>query len=201
MSTTKSKENAFTWPDDQLDPIMLAKLNDRISKFVLEQPEPLGEGAAAEVQAKFDFDEGAAALELCVDLYKIYRNSDSPSVEEELLALGAEWKTVEPGYAYIRNFFSLLMTGQLEGASKNFEKSEEYKEAMITEGVTQAKSQAAADSVNKRHAKTNDAKAEIIEDYKKNKNDFVSKKDAANKYEHRFPLLSHRTIYDILKGL
>ena len=93
------------------------------------------------------------------------------------------------------------MTGQLEGASKNFEKSEEYKEAMITEGVTQAKSQAAADSVNKRHAKTNDAKAEIIEDYKKNKNDFVSKKDAANKYEHRFPLLSYRTIYDILKGL
>jgi hypothetical protein len=201
MSTTKSKENAFTWPDDQLDPIMLAKLNDRISKFALEQPEPLGEGAAAEVQAKFDFDEGAAALELCVDLYKIYRNSDSPSVEEELLALGAEWKTVEPGYAYIRNFFSLLMTGELEAASKNIEKSEEYKKAMITEGVTQAKSQAGTDLVNKKHGPNNRTKAQAIEFYKINKDDYASKTQAAHDLEIRFPPLKAGTYYKALTKL
>ena len=179
MSTIKSqvndKELVFEWPDDQLDPDMLAKFNGRISKFALEQPESLGEGVGDEVQAKFDLDEGAAALELCVDLYKIYKDSDDPSVEEELLALGAEWKTVEPGYAYIRNFFSLLMTGELEAASKNIEKSEEYKKAMITEGVTQAKSQAGTDLVNKKHGPNNRTKAQAIEFYKINKDDYASK--------------------------
>lgn len=201
MSTTKSKENAFTWPDDELDPILLAILNDRISKFASEQPDTPSEGAADEVIAKFDFDEGAAALELCIDLYKIYRNSDDPFVEEELLALGAEWTTVEPGFAYIRNFFSLLMTGELEAASKNFEKSEEYKKSMITEGVAQSKSDTATNSANKRHAITNLLKDEIIKDYEKNKDQFINKKDAARQYEKRFPKLKMRTIYDTIKGL
>ena len=201
MSTTKSKENAFTWPDDELDPILLAILNDRISKFASEQPDKPCEGAADEVLAKFDFDEGAAALELCIDLYKIYRNSDDPFVEEELLALGAEWTTVEPGFAYIRNFFSLLMTGELEAASKNFEKSEEYKKSMITEGVAQSKSDTATNSANKRHAITNLLKDEIIKDYEKNKDQFINKKDAARQYEKRFPKLKMRTIYDTIKGL
>lgn len=201
MSITKSKDSELIWPDDQVDPIILAKLNDRISKFALEQPELPCEDADDEVLAKFYFDEGAAARELCVDLYRIYRDSDDPSVEEELLALGAEWTTVEPSFAYIRNFFSLLMTGELEAASKNFEESEEYKKSMIAAGVTQSISQTATNNANKRHAITNLLKDEIIKDYEKNKGKFINKKDAARQYEKRFPKLKMATIYDTLKGL
>lgn len=201
MSTTEPKKTTSTWPDEQLDPIVLAKLNNRISKFSAEQPDLPCESAADDILAKFDFDEGAAALELCVDLYKIYRDSDDPSIEEELLALGAEWITVEPGFAYIRNFFSLLMTGELEAASKNFEESEECKKSMIAEGVAQSKSQTATNNANKRHAITNLLKDKIIKDYEKNKGKFINKKDAARQYEKRFPKLKMATIYDILKGL
>jgi len=189
MSTTRSKKNAFTWPDDQLDPIMLAKLNDRISVFMSNSTE------LADIEGSLEVKK------LSIDLYKIWRGSADTSTEEELLVKGANWDTEEPKLAQIQKYLNRLLSGKHQEASDYFEKSVEHKKSIISEGLDQAKSQAGTDRVNKKHGPNNRTKAKAIEFYKINKDDYVSKTQAAHDLEIRFPPLKAETYYKALTKL
>lgn len=85
----------MNWPYKNLRADILAKYNARITKFELEQTD-LADPSANNI-------EGAAALELCIDLYTILKESEDPRIKEQLLVMGGGWDTEKPELTDIQN--------------------------------------------------------------------------------------------------
>ena len=179
----------MNWPDEKLPTDMLARLNTKIEEFGSVASDLSGAEGSLEVK-KFS-----------VELFMILMGSEDPRLSEELLSKGANWDTEEPELAQIQQYLNRLFSGKHQEAADYFEKAEAHKASMISEGLTQAKSQAGTDRVNKKHGPNNRIKAEAIEFYKKNEGDYASKTQAAHDLEIRFPPLKAETYSKALKKL
>ena len=131
----------MSWPDENLAPDVLAKLNKKIKEFDSITTDLKGAEGAIIVQ-KF-----------CIDLYIIWKSSEDPRTREELLKKGSSWDTEEPNLAHIQKYINRLMTGKLQDASDYFENSLQHTESIVEEGVFQNRSQNAKKNAHKLHEK------------------------------------------------
>ena len=179
----------MSWPDENLPPEILAKLNKKIEEF---------ESVTTELKGA----EGAFIVQnLCIDLYMIWKSSEDPRTREELLKKGSSWDTEEPNLAHIQKYINRLMAGKLQDASDYFENALQHTESIVKEGVRQDRTQNAKNNAQKRHGENNQIKKSALDFYKTNKNSYKTKKAAARDLEDRFPPLSFHTYLNALKKI
>jgi len=168
-------------------------LNNRIKHFLDANSEQNGGEDGIEVQR------------LIIDLYVIYKNSESPletaRLQQKIIQMGKLWDTDDPAFAQIQKYVNRVLSGQYSAATIYLSKVTEHLTNLKAEGATDQKKKQGAAGGQAKHAENNKAKADAVEFYKQNQLKYTTKKAAAVDLETRFPPLSWQTYRDILKKL
>lgn len=182
------------WPNDGSAPrSIIEKMNDRIKRFLDEDPSENG-GA-----------DCAAVKELIVDLQQIWVG-DVPRIEQEerlksLQEFGSTWDTDDPQLTHIQKYLNRLLSDEETRAT-------DYISAVIEQRAKdeetigrQALSESGTKGGKKKHETTNRVKEAAILYYEQHKQVFTSKKEAARYLEQKFPPIKFSTYYRFLSNL
>jgi hypothetical protein len=167
-------------------------LNDRLQKYLDADSNPRGGENAQAVQ------------NLILDLYVIYKGSNSPQekfrLEQEIILKGKNWDTDDPTLAQIQKYVNRVLSGQNSAATDYLSKAIEHEQTSKAVGaakVIQVNGRAGAE---KRHAGTNKILEEAKQFYLSNPSQFDSKKQAAIVLSEKFPPIKPGTYTNKLKN-
>ena len=167
-------------------------LNERLQKYLEDDSTEHGG------------ENGQAVQNLILDLYVIYKGSNSPQekfrLQQEIILKGRDWDTDDPTFAQIQKYVNRVLSGQHNAAADYLSKAIEHEQTTKTASAAKTIQVNGRAGAEKRHAEKNKILEQAKQYYLRNLSQFNSKKQAAIVLSEKFPPIAAGTYTNKLKN-